>query len=179
MSTESLPEGTQRVLAAARKMPVLSMVFRRLDSRQQEIISTLRRTAIFSDLSVPELIELLHLLHERTYVPGEVIFNEGEPGLGLYVIFKGEVEIGKVDKEGKGRVARLGPGDVFGEVSFVDASGRSATATAGTKAELIGFYRTELFDLCKRKPTLAAKILLALARQMGMRMRAMLQMLPK
>ncbi len=179
MSTESLPEGTARVLAAARNLPVLSMVFRRLDPRQQEIISMLRRTMIFSDLSVSELIELMHLLHERIFAPGETIFNEGEPGLGLYVVFRGEVEIGKAMKDGKGRVARLGPGEVFGEVSFVDGSGRSATATSGAKTELIGFYRTELFDLCKRKPALASKILLALARQMGTRMRAMLQMLPQ
>ena len=165
-----------KVLAVARKVPVLSMVFRRLTPHQQEIVSLLRRTAIFSELLESELVELLHLLHERTFSAGEVIFTAGEPGLGLYVIFKGEVEIGHSEKNGKNRVARLGPGEVFGEVSFLDGSGRSASAIALVRTELIGFYRTELMDLLERRPALASKILFALARQLGMRMRAMLQL---
>ncbi|MBI4023613.1 MAG: cyclic nucleotide-binding domain-containing protein [Verrucomicrobia bacterium] len=177
MSEKPETQHATRVLAAARKVPVLSMMFRRLEPRQQEIVSLLRRTTIFADLTASELIELLHLLHERTFVAGETVFTEGEPGLGLYVVLKGEIEIGSVDKDGKGRVARLGHGEVFGEVSFLDGSGRSATATATIKTDLIGFYRTELFDLLERKPALASKILLALARQMGMRMRAMLQLI--
>jgi len=177
MPTSPNENGSPRVLAVARKLPVLSMLFRRLDPRQEEILSLLRRTSLFADLSESELIELLHLLHERTFVQGETIFSEGEPGLGLYVIFKGAVEIGKLDQGGRGRLAQLRSGDVFGEVSFLDGSGRSATATASVRTELIGFYRTELMDLLERKPVLASKILFSMARQMGTRMRAMLQMI--
>lgn len=167
----------KNVLATARKVPILSMVFRRMDPRQQEIISLLRKTSIFADLSEAELIDLLHLLHERTFAQGETIFREGELGLGLYVIFKGEVEIEKASKNGKGHLARLGHGEVFGEVSFLDGSVRSASVKATTKTELIGFYRTELFSLLERKPSLASKILFALARQIGIRLRAMLQLI--
>ncbi len=165
------------LLAKARHLPILSLIFRRLDPRQREIIQLLKRTFIFGDLNEQELIDLLHLLHERTFSAGETIFNEGEPGFGLYVVLRGEVVIGKADPSGKGKVARLPPGEVFGEVSFVDGSGRSATATAGEKTELLGFYHTELFDLMKHRPVLASKILLALSKQMGMRMRAMLQLI--
>ena len=166
-------------MAAARRLPLLSMVFRRLDARQQEIVATLKRTSLFADLSDSDLIEILHLLHERAFAQGEMVFSEGEPGLGVYVVFKGEIEIGKVDKDGKGRLARLGPGEVFGEVSFLDGSGRSATTTAATRTELIGFYRTELHQLLEKKPAIASKILFALARQLGMRLRAANQQLQK
>jgi len=172
MSSEESRSGATRVLAVARKVPLLSMVFRRLDSRQQEIVAMLKRTSLFSDLSDSEMVEILHLLHERAFAQGETIFSEGEPGLGVYVVFKGEVEIGRVDKTGKGHLARLGPGEVFGEVSFLDGSGRSATTTAGIRTELIGFYRTELHELLQNKPAIASKILFALARQLGMRLRA-------
>jgi CRP/FNR family cyclic AMP-dependent transcriptional regulator len=177
MPTETSKPDAQRVLAAAKRMPGLSMMFRRLTPRQHEIIALLKRTTIFADLSRSEFIELLHLLHERVFVQGEIVFNEGEPGLGLYVVFKGEVEIGNLKHDGKGKVARLGPSEVFGEVSFLDGGTRSATVIAGMKTELLGFYRTELFNLLERKPTLASKILIALARQMGLRMRAMLRLL--
>jgi CRP-like cAMP-binding protein len=160
------------VLVAARKVPLISVVFRRLNPHQREIVEILKETPLFSDLTDHELYEVLHLLHERTYTPGETIFVEGEPGLGVYVVFQGEVDISTKSRTGKGAIARLGPGEVFGEVSFLDGSGRSATAVAGTRVELIGFYRTELLDLLSRKPSIASKILFALARQLGMRLRA-------
>lgn len=178
MQETSEENSSPKVLSRAQRMPVISMLFRRLNARQREIVSLLRRTTIFSELTESELVELLHLLHERTFVQGEVIFSEGEPGLGLYVIFTGEVQIGTTNGEGQGRFGKLGPGDVFGEVSFLDGSGRSATTTASVRSELIGFYRTELMDLIERRPALASKILLAMARQMSLRMRAMLQMIP-
>ena len=117
----------------------------------------------------------MYLLHERVFVPGEVIFNEGEPGLGLYVVFKGEVDIRTSTKNGKDILARLGACEIFGEVSFLDGGSRSATAIAAMKTELLGFYRTELFDLLDRKPALASKILFALGHLMSIRVRAMLQ----
>jgi CRP/FNR family transcriptional regulator, cyclic AMP receptor protein len=166
------------VLVAAQRVPFLSMVFRRLDSQQKEIVSILRQTPVFAELRERELISLLHLLHLRTFAPGEIVFREGEPGLGLYVIYRGEIEISTSGRDGKGRVARIGPGEVFGEVSFLDGSGRSASASARTRTELIGFYRTELLQLLEREPSLASKILFALARQLGTRLRAMLQSLP-
>lgn len=177
--SDSEPVGNHapRVLAAARRMPGFSFLFRRLDPHQQEVIAILRRTVIFADLTESELIELLHLLHERTFTAGETVFTEGEPGLGLYVIFHGEVEIGKGDRQGRGRLARLGPGEVFGEVSFLDGGARSATVTATARTELISFYRTEIMDLLQRKPLLASKILFALAGQISLRMRALLQMM--
>lgn len=176
ITAESIHANASRVLATPQKMPMLSIVFRRLNSRQREMISLLRRTSIFATLTESELVEILHLLYERVYATGEVIFSESEPGLGLYVVFKGEVEIGRLGQDNKGQLAQLGPGEVFGEVSFLDGGSRSTTVTAGVKTELIGFYRTELMDLLQRKPVLASKILLALARQISLRMRAMLQM---
>jgi CRP/FNR family transcriptional regulator, cyclic AMP receptor protein len=172
-SPETSKHSHPRILEAARRMPVLSMVFRRLNSHQQEILEVLKTTPVFSDLTPAELVDLLHLLHERTFVAGETIFTEGEPGLGLYVVFKGEVEISRKGKS-QSQLARLGPAEVFGEVSFLDGRARSATATAHSRTELIGFYRTELFDLLKRKPRLASKILLSLGRQITLRMRALL-----
>lgn len=177
-SVDSVSDAPVSGIEWIRRLPFISMFFRQLDPRQKEIVAMLKKTNIFSELTHAELIDLVNILHVRVFAPNERIFSEGEPGLGLYVILKGEVEIGKVEKDGKGRLARLAPGDVFGEVSFLDGSGRSAHASACSKTELIGFYRTELLQLLDRKPVLASKILFALAKQMGMRLRATLQMIP-
>jgi CRP-like cAMP-binding protein len=164
-----------RVARAARKIPLVGMVLRRLAPRQQAILSCLKGTPLFADLSTRELLEVLELVHERTYGPGEAIVTQGEPGLGLYVLMRGEVEVCQEGGARDARIARLGPGEVFGDVSFVDGSPRSATITAHQRAELIGLYRTELLDLMERNPLLASKILFSLARQLSARLRAMLQ----
>lgn len=164
-----------RVVRAAKKIPIVAMIFRKLAPRQQEILSLLKSTPLFGNLSVHELIEVLQLVHERTYGPGEAIVTQGEPGLGLYVLIRGEVEVRQAGGARGNQIARLGPGEVFGDVSFVDGSPRSATIVACQHAELIGLYRTELLDLMERKPLLASKILFSLARQLSTRLRAMLQ----
>ncbi|MCC7517991.1 MAG: cyclic nucleotide-binding domain-containing protein [Verrucomicrobiae bacterium] len=175
MTDAPLHADALRVVRVARKIPLLSMIFRRLPPRQQEIVALLKRTPLFADLSLRELIELLPLIHERSYGDGETVMAQGEPGLGLYVLMRGEVEVRQEDARRNDGIARLGPGEVFGDVSFVDGSPRSATVVACRHAELIGLYRTELLDLMERKPHLASKILFSLARQLGIRLRAMLQ----
>ena len=167
------PEG-HRVVRAAKKIPLIAMIFRHLAPRQQEILSLLKSTPLFGNLSIRELIEVLQLVHERTYGPGEAVVTQGEPGLGLYVLMRGEVEVRQEGGSRGSQIARLGPGEVFGDVSFVDGSPRSATIIACQRAELIGLYRTELLDLMERKPLLASKILFSLARQLSARLRAML-----
>lgn len=163
-----------RVVRAARKIPLVSMVFRRLAPRQQEILSLLKSTPLFGHLADSELIEVLQIVHERVYGPGEAIVTQGEPGLGLYLLLRGEAEVRQHGDPPGQRVARLGPGEVFGDVSFVDNSPRSATVVACQRVEAIGLYRTELLDLMERQPQLASKILFALARQLAARLRAML-----
>ncbi len=172
MSEEARVVRPSRGLARARRLPLISMLLHRLDSRQQEIVALLRRTRIFSELGDQELLELLHVLHERRYAAGETVFLQGEPGLGLYVVHHGEVEVKQSFQDGTHHLARLGPGEIFGEVSFLDGGVRSANVAATQPTGLIGFYRTELMNLLNCHPVLASHVLLALGRLMGLRMRA-------
>jgi CRP/FNR family transcriptional regulator len=76
---------------------------------------------------------------QEDYEAGEVIFKEGSHGAAVYVISSGKVEISKI-VQGKKRVLEIfGPGDVFGEMSFIDPAPRSATAIAleDTTLELV------------------------------------------
>ena len=63
--------------------------------------------------------------------PLAVIFEEGTTGDGLYVVAEGEVEISASLDGGAHRpVSRLGPGEAFGEMAFIESKPRSATARA-------------------------------------------------
>jgi CRP/FNR family cyclic AMP-dependent transcriptional regulator len=70
---------------------------------------------------------------------GDIIFKEGTHGVAVYVLKSGKVEISKAVENKKVVLDLLGPGDIFGEMSFLDNAPRSATAIAleETVVELI------------------------------------------
>ena len=67
---------------------------------------------------------------KETYQAGDVILKEGSHGSGVYLLSSGKVEISKVVQGNKIVLDILGPGSVFGEMSYLDPAPRSATATA-------------------------------------------------
>lgn len=77
-----------------------------------------------------DLHRLRSLLVPRSYEPDSVIFRDGDAGEELFVIRQGEVEILKQSGEKSMTLARLGTGNFFGELAFVDRRRRSAHAVA-------------------------------------------------
>lgn len=67
---------------------------------------------------------------------GEEIFREGTFGDWVYMVLSGKVEISVLEENIKVVVNKIGPGEVFGEMSFVSREPRSATATAMEKSEI-------------------------------------------
>ncbi|QXD14240.1 cyclic nucleotide-binding domain-containing protein [Rhodocaloribacter litoris] len=128
----------------------------------------LRGIPLFADLNRKELDAVERILYRREYAPGEVVFRQGEPGVGMYIIEQGRVCI---IREPSGHVlATLGAGDFFGEIALLNETPRSATARAETAATLWGFFQPELLDLLERNPRLGVKVLLPLARITGQRL---------
>ena len=69
-------------------------------------------------------------IEKETYKAGDVIFEEGSHGLAVYILSSGKVEISMMVHDRSIAVGILGPGDIFGEMGFIDHSPRLATATA-------------------------------------------------
>ncbi|MFO8165881.1 MAG: TIGR02266 family protein [Thermodesulfobacteriota bacterium] len=67
---------------------------------------------------------------KETYKAGDVIFEEGSHGVAVYIVYSGKVEISKIIQGRRIAVEILGPGDIFGEMGFIDHAPRLATATA-------------------------------------------------
>jgi len=133
----------------------------------------LKKVPIFSDLKKGELREFERIIHQRHYQKNEVIFYEGEPGLGMYVIESGSVKIYKDydDNTLKEELATLRVGDFIGEMALLDESPRSATALANEDTTLLGLFRPDFFNLVDKKPRLGNKILLKLAQMIAERLR--------
>ena len=123
---------------------------------------------LFEDLTPRELDAVQRLLHRRDYVAGESIFIQGEPGLGMYVIVRGAVSI---QSEPSGReLVELVDGDFFGEIALLNEVIRTATARAKTDCTLLSLFQPDLLSLLDRNPRLGVKVLLSLARLVGLRL---------
>lgn len=135
----------------------------------EEILS---KVPSFADLTSRELKEVAAIVHKREYLRGEPVFYQGDPGLGMYIVQKGEVSITLTTKDGKtNEIAVLGEGDFFGELALIDEAPRSANAICKTDCFLIGFFRPDLFELIEKKPSLGIKIVLKLAEIVTQRLR--------
>ena len=67
---------------------------------------------------------------KETYKAGDVIVKEGSHGAAVYVLSSGKVEISKMVQGKRIVLDILGPGEMFGEMSYLAPAPRSATATA-------------------------------------------------
>lgn len=109
---------------------------------------------------------------ERRFGSGDVIFEEGAPGDGLYILREGEVEISsEVGAEQHRVVTMLGPGESFGEMALIDGEPRSAGAIAASDCILSFLPREALDTQIEANPKLAA----ALMRQISGRLRRFTQ----
>ncbi|OZC01603.1 cyclic nucleotide-binding domain-containing protein [Rubricoccus marinus] len=128
----------------------------------------LQNIPLFEELSSRELDAIRRLLHRREYVAGESIFVQGEPGLGMYIIERGAVSI---QSEPSGReLVELTDGDFFGEIALLNEVIRTATARAKTDCTLLSLFQPDLLGLLDRNSRLGVKVLLALARLVGLRL---------
>jgi CRP-like cAMP-binding protein len=134
--------------------------------------AVLSRVPAFADLSARELRGVAVIVHKREYKAGEQVFFQGDPGLGMYIIREGEVSIRIAEGEGEDKeLAVLSDGDFFGELALLDEAPRSASAICRTDCSLIGFFRTDLFELIEQKSDLGIKIVLRLAEILAVRLR--------
>jgi CRP/FNR family transcriptional regulator, cyclic AMP receptor protein len=81
----------------------------------------------------------------ETFANGQIIFKEGSNGDWIYVVEEGEVEISKKVDGQKIVIEILKEGDIFGEISYIDKTPRSATAAAKGTA-VVGVIDRDFFD---------------------------------
>lgn len=137
--------------------------------KEEGIRGILKKVPIFDGLKDRDLAAIERIMHRREYEPGEVVFFQGEPGLGMYIIGSGSVEI--VFGPLQHSLAELHDGEFFGELALLDDSPRAAAAIVRTPCRMLCFLQPDLFDLIDRNPGLGGRILLRLARTIGERLK--------
>ncbi|MBW8889424.1 MAG: cyclic nucleotide-binding domain-containing protein [Fibrobacteres bacterium] len=92
----------------------------------------------------------------REYAPGELIISENDAGEAAYYIDSGKVAVFKIAPGGQIHIAHLGPGDIFGEMSMVDDSPRSASVRAIEATTTREFHRDDLYAAIRENPAIFA-----------------------
>jgi len=152
--------------------PLWSNIFRR-KLEEDSLAYFLSHLVIFAELSPNELRLIEGLAHKRNYRAHETVFEEGEPGTGMYMIRSGSVTIYAKDAQGQEyELTRLAAGDFFGETTLTAPAPRGATARTNEPTELIGLFRADLLSLVATKPEVASNILLGLTRVVSERLQA-------
>jgi CRP-like cAMP-binding protein len=132
----------------------------------------LRNIGLFGALSDDVLEYLSTLLTVESPPAGATLFREGEDANAMFVVISGEVEVLKKSKRAvEARVAVLGPGDWFGEMSIVDIQPRSATVRALAPSRLLRVSSADLDALYRHDLRSYAIIILNLARELSRRLR--------
>lgn len=97
----------------------------------ETVYGVLHDVVLFRDLGPDELEVLSQQVVRRRYGRNEIIFSQGDPGDGLYVVIEGHVSISRQNPGGDELIYGLyEPGEYFGELALFDGEPRSATAIA-------------------------------------------------
>ena len=136
------------------------------------LLSTSFPALRLQDLAGPELEAIARHTRVLRARPGTVIFNEAAPGNWMALLVDGAVDVFKLDASRQNRLlATIGPGQLLGEMAFVDGQTRSATAVATKDTTLLALTRAALDRLVEENPTLVIKLLPGVMRQLVLRLR--------
>lgn len=131
---------------------------------KSELEKTLLSIPIFEELNSRDIALLTGILHNRSYVAGEIIFHQGDPGVGIYIIREGVVEIRRIYEGQVFNMAHFTAGDFFGELALVDGEKRSASAVAVTDTKIAVIFKPDLDEFIERYPKKGIKILQGISR---------------
>ena len=126
---------------------------------------------LFRNLDLEERARILTIGEPRHYRAEQVLFHEGEPGDGLFILVSGSVRISKRSATGEEALAILEANAFFGEMALIDYLPRAADAIANADAEVFFIPLSELRALLEAHPQMAGKVLFALCEVLTQRLR--------
>ncbi len=137
-------EGVASVLAAytrdrlLRNLMAVSPLFQPLDQRRRET--------------------LIDLFESQVYPAGALVLDEGQPSEGLFVVLSGAVRVSRKDSGEELKLAELGPGQIFGEISLIQKRAATATVKALTKTVLLSLARATFNEHVRDFPEVVAHV---------------------
>ena len=129
---------------------------------------------IFGGLDEVERAMVARRARRKHFAAGELLFQEGDPCLGLHIVAAGRVRIFKSSASGREQVLAIeGPGSTVAELPVFDGGGYPASAIALEPTEIVFLPREEFRAFCLERPEVALKVLAAV----GARLRRLVDLI--
>ena len=115
---------------------------------------------IFKGVGTATIAEVGRQAQVRRLDSAELLFNVGDPADAMYVLSEGRMRVWTVAASGAEVTLNvLTDGSVFGEIGMLDASTRTAGASAMSPVQLLSIRRRTFFDALDRDPRLARNVI--------------------
>jgi CRP-like cAMP-binding protein len=126
----------------------------------ENVETVLRKTPLFASLTENEMQALAGRVSKKRVQRGELLFGEGDPCKGLYLVVSGKIRIFKLSVAGREQVLAIeGPGSSFAELPVFDGGSYPAAASASEDAELLFISRKDFQNFCREHPEVALKVI--------------------
>jgi CRP/FNR family transcriptional regulator, dissimilatory nitrate respiration regulator len=135
-----------------------------MNELNSDLADWLQTTPIFHRLSRSQLLRLCQIIQPQTWQKDELIFKQGSPATGFFVVKTGRVKVFKVSPIGKEQILNIFErGDNFAEVAALDGQPFPASAATLDRVEAIFFPRQAFLELLRQDPDIAISMLISLA----------------
>ncbi len=129
------------------------------------------RERVFTTLSPEEEAAILQQCRRITIRKDETLLRKGEETNALYIVKSGELRVMDELPGEKVYLSSIGQNELFGEMSFLDESPRSASVQATRETELYRLTKEEFVRMLLEKPKLSARLVLAIGIMLVKRLR--------
>jgi len=133
-------------------------VFKKPDPRSE----LLEALPLFSGCSPRELEAIGRLADETTVPAGTILTREGQPGHECFVLLEGRADV----RVGRKLVARIGPGEIVGEMALLESEPRTATVVTKTPVRTLVMTRPSFTAVLEQAPSFARRVMRTLARRL-------------
>ena len=114
---------------------------------------------LFRDLDTGTQDELAAAMRGHRFAAGEIVVRRGDAAESLYIVSEGMLDVRiEVPHRGRTVAARIGAGEVFGEMSLLTGSPRSADVVALVDSAAYEVSKAALAPILRRQPDLATRI---------------------
>jgi CRP-like cAMP-binding protein len=129
------------------------------------ILEGLNKSKLAVEMSDDQRAALASVMTLRDLAQGEVLVREGDTDDHLYVVASGVLGIVKAaGTPNEVTLNAVSPGDVVGELSFLDGATRFASLTAMSETRVLGLSRGDLEGLLDKNPQLVYRVMRAIVR---------------
>ncbi|TSA30353.1 MAG: cyclic nucleotide-binding domain-containing protein [Ignavibacteriales bacterium] len=140
-------------------------------TEKSELEEVLLSMPPFKNLSNKKIKLLMKVIHNRIYAANEYVFFQDDPGIGLYIIIRGEILITQDTVGERFDLSLLTRGDFFGELALLDEEKRSASAIALKDSQVAVIFKPDLDEFVETHSKEGIQILRGISQIVATRLR--------